>query len=60
MVLIGFDKEKIKNEDDEWEETEYWKVKNTYGSNWGRGGYGRILMDKYKIPIKAYVPKFEN
>ncbi|XP_062105096.1 uncharacterized protein LOC133816806 [Humulus lupulus] len=44
MVLIGCGEQ----------DRPYWLCQNSYGKNYGKKGFGRILMDDYENPIIAF------
>lgn len=60
VVIVGWGWEK---HGDEW--LPYWKVRNSWGRNWGEGGYARIIrgvneMAIERVAVVADVALFKN
>jgi hypothetical protein len=47
LLLVGYD-----------DEADYWEVQNSYGTGWGRGGFGRIAYGNCSILVGPAHPAF--
>ena len=55
ILLVGWGEEKINNED-----VKYWIIQNSWGTQWGKGGFGKFLrgvdLDGIESIAEAAIP----